>query len=107
MIAASPVPSIIAAMALQARRRIADHFCVQHAIGAEDAVAFVPQSRIDRGQFERMLGRGIVREAGEGRYWLDIQAYHDEIESQRRKLVPIVIVVAVITAGLILLAYRS
>ena len=69
MIAASPVPSIIAAMALQARRRIADHFTVQHAIGAEDAVAFVPQSRIERGQF--------------------------------------VIVVAVITAGLILLAYRS
>ena len=107
MIAASPVPSMIAAMIVRARRRIADHFYVQHAIGAEDAVAFVPQSRIERGQFERMLARGVVRQAGEGRYWLDIDAYRGEIESQRRKLVPIVIILTVIFAGLILFAYRG
>ncbi|MDV3455595.1 hypothetical protein RZN05_01260 [Sphingomonas sp. HF-S4] len=94
-------------MVSRARRRIADHFTVQHATSADDAVAFVPQSRIERSQFERMLARGVVREAGEGRYWLDIQAYQGEIESRRRKLVPIVIILTVIAAGLILLAYRG
>jgi len=94
-------------MMSRARRRIADHFCVHHAISAEDAVAFVPQSVVERSQFARMLARGVVRDAGAGQYWLDIEAYREEIEARRRKLVPIVILLAVVIAGLILLGYRS
>jgi hypothetical protein len=107
MVAASPVPSIIVAIVSRTRRRIADHFYVHHAISAGDAVAFVPQNRIERGQFERMLARGVVRNAGAGQYWLDIDAYRDEIETRRRKLVPIVVILSVAIAGLILLGYRG
>jgi hypothetical protein len=107
MVAASPVPSIVAAMVSRAGRRIADHFYVHHAISAEDAVAFAPQNPIERGQFERMQARGVVREAEPGRYWLDITAYQAEAEARRRTLVPIVIVLCVIVAGLITLGYRG
>jgi hypothetical protein len=107
MAVASPVPSIIAAMVSRARRRIANYFYVQHAISVEDAVAYMPQSPIERRQFERMQARGVVRAAAPGRYWLDVDAYQAEAEARRRVLVPIVVVLCVIIAGLILLGYRG
>ncbi|WP_156404939.1 hypothetical protein [Sphingomonas sp. Root241] len=107
MIAASSVPSIVAGLVSRARRKIASHFFFHHAIDAEDAVAYVPQSPIERRQFERMRGTGVIREASAGRYWIDTAAYQAEIDARRRKLVPIVIVLAVIIAGLILLGYRG
>ena len=107
MVAASPVPSIVAGLVMRARRRIASHFFVHHATDAEDAVAYLPQSAIERRQFERMQHKGVIREASAGRYWIDIAAYQAEIDARRRVLVPIVIVLSVVIAGLILLAYRG
>ena len=102
MIAASPIP-IIAALVTRARRRIAAHFFVHHATSAQDAVPFVPERPIARRQFERMQARGIVREAGRGRYWLDTAAYQANIERRRSILVPVVIALAV----LLLFFYRG
>ena len=107
MIAASPVPSIIAGLAARARRRIASHFLFHHAIDAEDAVTYVPQSAIERRQFERMQRKGVIREAGGGRYWIDAAAYQAELDARRRVLVPIVIILSVAIAGLILFGYQS
>jgi hypothetical protein len=107
MIAASPVPSIVAGLVSRARRRIAAHFFFHHAIDAEDAVAYVPQSAIEQREFERMRGTGVIREASGGRYWIDTAAYQAEIDARRRKLVPIVIVLCVAIAAVILLGYRS
>jgi hypothetical protein len=107
MVAASPVPSIVAGMVMRARRRIASHFFVHHAISAEDAVAYVPQSLIEERQFAKMQAKGVVREAGAGRYWIDTAAYQAEIDSRRRLLVPIVIVLCVAIAAALLLAYRG
>jgi len=107
MVAASPVPSIVAGLVSRARRRIASHFFFHHAIDAEDAVTYVPQSAIERRQFERMQRTGVIREASGRRYWIDIAAYQAEDDARRRVLVPIVIILAVIIAGLILLGYRD
>ncbi|WBY09573.1 hypothetical protein PIB19_09905 [Sphingomonas sp. 7/4-4] len=107
MIAASPVPSIVAGLVSRARRRIAAHFFFHHAIDAEDAVAYLPQSAIEQREFERMRGTGVIREASGGRYWIDTAAYQAEIDARRRKLVPIVIVLCVAIAAVILLGYRS
>lgn len=107
MIAASPVPSIVAGLAARARRRIASHFFVHHAISAEDAVAYVPQSPIEKRQFARMQSRGVVREAGAGRYWLDMAAYQAERDARRRKLVPIVLLVVLIAAAIPLFFYKG
>ena len=107
MIAASPVPSIVAGLVARARRRIAAHFFVHHAVSAEEAVAFVPQSAIETRQFARMQAKGVVREAGAGRYWIDTAAYQAEIDARRRLLVPIVAALCIIAAGLVLLAYQG
>jgi len=107
MVAASPVPSIVAGLIMRARRKIASHFFVHHATSAEDAVAYVPQSLIEQRQFAKMQGKGVVREAGAGRYWIDTAAYQADIDARRRMVVPIVIVVCLVIAGLILFGYRS
>ena len=107
MIAGSPAPAI-AAMIMRARRKIASHFFVHHATSAEDAVAFVPQRPIMRQQFEKMQARGVVREAGAGKYWIDTAAYQAEIDRRRRIFVPVVIALAVAAAVVIVLVgYRS
>jgi hypothetical protein len=107
MVVGSPAPAI-AAMVMRARRKIAGHFFVHHATSAEDAVAYVPQRMIMRRQFEHMRARGILRDAGSGKYWLDTAAYQADIDRRRRILVPVVIVLAVALALAIALAgYRG
>jgi hypothetical protein len=103
----APPPPTIAAMVMRARRKIAAHFFVHHAVSAEDAVAFVPQRPVMRREFEQMQGRGVIREASSGKYWIDTAAYQADADRRRRILVPIVIVLVVIVAGLITLGYRG
>ncbi|WP_404334236.1 hypothetical protein AB2M62_12705 [Sphingomonas sp. MMS12-HWE2-04] len=107
MIAASPVPSIVAGLVVRARRRIAAHFFVHHATSADDAVAYVPQSPIETRQFARMQSKGVVREAAAGRYWLDTAAFQAESDARRRRLVPIVIALCVLAAVLVTFAYQG
>ncbi len=106
MIAASPMPAIAAAI-MRARRKIAAHFFVHHAVSAEDAVTFVPDRHIMRRQFEHMKARGVVREASPGRYWLDTAAYQAEIDRRRAILVTVVIVLCLVIAGVVLFFYRG
>jgi hypothetical protein len=102
---ASNVPVTIGALAVRARRRIRAHFFAHHAVTAEEAVPFVPQRRIEQTQFERMLRAGIVLEAGKGRYWFDLVAWQKHQDRTRMILVPLVIAVCVLVAGLITLLY--
>ena len=107
MIAASPAPAI-AAFIVRARRKIAGHFFVHHAVTADEAVPYVPQRLIARREFARMRQRGVIREAGAGRYWIDTAAYHADAERRRRIVVPVVIVLVVAAAAAILWAgYRA
>ena len=102
---ASNVPVTIGALAVRARRRIRAHFFALHAVTAEEAVPFVPQRRIERTQFDRMRAKGIVREAGAGRYWFDLAAFQKDQDRTRAFLVPIIIVACLLIAGLITLLY--
>ncbi|RYD54124.1 MAG: hypothetical protein EOP60_08525 [Sphingomonadales bacterium] len=106
MIAYSPAPAI-AAMIVRARRRIAAHFFVHHAVSAADAVPYIPQGLVMRRQFERMQHRGVIRSAAGG-YWLDTAAYQTELDRRRAILVPVVIFLAVAAAVAIMVAgYRG
>jgi hypothetical protein len=107
MIAASPVPSIVAGLVMRARRRIASHFFVHHATGADDAVAYVPGSHIEQRQFEKMQSKGVIREAGAGRYWIDTAAYQAQLDARRRLLVPIIIVLVLLLAAIPLFFYEG
>jgi hypothetical protein len=107
MIAASPVPSIVAGLVMRARRKIASHFFVHHATDADEAVVYVPQSPIEQRQFERMQRKGVIREAGAGRYWIDTAAYQADIDARRRKLVPIILLLILIAAAIPLFFYKG
>lgn len=103
----SPAPAIAAAI-VRARRKNAAHFFVHHAVSADEAVPFVPQRPIARREFERMQARGVIRSAGDGKYWLDTVAYQADADRRRRILVPVVIAMVVVAALAIMLAgYRG
>jgi hypothetical protein len=106
MIAAVTPP--IGALIARARRQITSHFLVHHATSAEDAVAFVPQRLVVARQFERMQARGIVREAGGGRFWIDTAAYQADNDRRRRILVPLALVLILVFVGTVMWAgYRG
>lgn len=104
---ASPAPVIVAAAIGRARRRVVAHFLVQHAISAGDAVAYVPERRLEVKQFERMRRTGVIHDAGEGRFWLDLPAYNAEHARQHRTLLIVAFVAAVAIAGALLFGYRG
>jgi hypothetical protein len=100
---AAPAPPI-AALILRARRKIVGHFFALHAVTAEEAVPFVPQSLVMRRQFEHLQALGVVRQAAGG-FWIDTVAYQADSERRRRRMVPIVILVALILAAIPLFFY--
>ncbi|AJP70948.1 hypothetical protein [Sphingomonas hengshuiensis] len=106
MIAYSPAPAI-AAMLVRARRKIVGHFFAMHAISADEAVAFEPDSHILRRQFETMQARGIVRAGAPGTFWVDVAALNADHERRRWRLVPIAIVLIVIGVVVPLFLYKG
>lgn len=107
MVAASPVPSMVAGLVMRARRRIAAHFFAHHATSADDAVAYVPQSALDERQFERMRSKGVVRYAGGDRYWIDTAAWQADLDARGRWLVAIVLVLLLVAAAVPLFFYQG
>jgi hypothetical protein len=57
-----------AAAAARAQREVRDHFEKQNAYDAEHAVAYDAPNRMHERQRDLLIGRGILREAGDGRY---------------------------------------
>jgi hypothetical protein len=107
MTATSITPTIIAAVMVQARKRIIAVFMAQHAISAEDAVPFVPAKGMAEGQFRAMLASGVIREAAPGRFWFDRAAWKAREEAQRRVMIPVVLIVLLLLAALPLFFYQG
>lgn len=107
MNAAANITPVIAAVVAKARRKILAYFRVHHAISAAEAVPYAPGHGVAERQFRHLLERGILRETAGGLYWYDIATHQAHRERTRRMLVPIVIALTVIAAGLLLLLYRG
>jgi len=84
-----------AAAIARARRDVQHHFFSQDAVRPDRAVAFESSRTIEQRQFERMIDRGIIREAKPGAYWLDVVAYDVDLQ-QRYKRVRIALIVVLI-----------
>jgi hypothetical protein len=106
-VATNSITPIIAAVMVQARKRIAAHFLVQHAISAEDAVPFVPAKGVAAKQFRQMRAEGIVHEAAPGRFWFDRAAWKAAEEEQRRVLIPLLLILLLVLAVIPLFFYRG
>ncbi|HEV7288453.1 hypothetical protein [Sphingomonas sp.] len=79
------------------RRRIVDHFCAQHAITPLDTILYTPPEDL-KPVFDKMIAQRVIRREGQGYFWLDLRAHDAVIVHQRRKYVPVAIVVAVLLA---------
>ncbi len=107
MIAASPVPSIVAGLVSRARRKIASHFFFASRDQRRGCGGLCAPERYRAAPVRADAAHGRDPRGGEGRYWIDTAAYQAQLDARRRVLVPIVIVLSVVIAGLILLGYRG
>ena len=80
---ATSAATIAAAIVARARREVREHFENQDAFDPDHAVGYEPPDRMHERQFELLVGRGILRETGDGRYWIDRAAMR--LEDERRK----------------------
>ncbi|NUQ16982.1 MAG: hypothetical protein HOP95_00780 [Sphingomonas sp.] len=91
-----------AAAIARARRDVQHQFFSQDAVRPDRAIAFEPSRLIEQRQFERMLDRGIIREAAPGRYWLDVVAYDVDL-TQRHQRVKIALLAIIVILLIVLL----
>jgi hypothetical protein len=105
---ATTAAHVAAAMSAKARREVRTHFDKNDAFDPAHAVAYDPPTQFHRRQVGSLVGRGILRDTGDGRYWLDRDAERLEAERQRAAailLLKIVLVaIALSVAGFALVA---
>jgi hypothetical protein len=80
---ASGAAAAIAAAVARARREIREHFEEAGADDPASAVGYDPPDHIHERQFELLVGRGVLRPVGDGRYWIDREA--ERLEDERRR----------------------
>lgn len=89
------------------RGPIAALFLARHAIGPDDAIAFVPRDPSEASAFGRLCRRSIIREVSPGRFYFCLDAHYAFAERQRRFVVPIAIIVSVLIAWIATLFFRG
>ena len=82
-------------------------FLARHAIGPDDAIAFLPRDPKEQGTFDRLRANGIVRETVPGRFYFNLDALYAAIEWRRRLVVPIAIIVSVVIAWIATRFFRG
>ena len=76
--------AFVAAAAARARREICDGLEQAGAVDGARAMPYEPTSKMQERQLVRLIDDGVVRQAGEGRYWLDRQALAAETAGRAR-----------------------
>jgi hypothetical protein len=102
---ATSASTVIAAAAARARREIREHFEKSNAYDPADAVPFEPSGPMQQGQWDSLVGRGIARPTGDGRYWIDKEA--QRLDDERRRAAAILMLKIVLGAGAILVAIAA
>jgi hypothetical protein len=90
--------TIAAAMAARARREVREYFDSRNAFDAAHAVPYDPPTRLHRRQFDFLIGRGIARETGDGRYWIDLAMLRLEDERRKAALKLVLKIIAIVFA---------
>jgi len=96
-----------AALVARARREIQHHLFSHDAVRPDRAVAFDPGNGIERRQFERMVGRGIIHQTGAGDYWLDVVAYDVDLRARHRRVkTALLVIIAILIVVLLATSLR-
>ncbi|MEO8375120.1 MAG: hypothetical protein ABI471_07835 [Sphingomonas bacterium] len=88
------------------RGPVARYFLARHALSAEDAIPYVPKTRLERWWFDCFRRRGSLHEIGRGNFYFDLIAYHQDAEAIRRRAVTISLPLSLAIAGIAMLFYR-
>jgi len=95
----------IAVAVARARREVCGYFEEHGAFDPEHAVPFDPARRLHQKRLEQLLGRGIVKLAMEGRYWVIRAAYR--LDEERRAAAAAVVLALGLALGLAIIAVVS
>lgn len=90
--------SAAAAAVAVARRRVLDHFFAANAVTPDNATPFVAPRRLQQRQFERLLEKGVIREARPGTYYVDVPAWNAWRQGTHTRL-KIALLIAVLVIG--------
>jgi hypothetical protein len=93
---ATSASTMIAAMVAKARREVREHFEQRNALDIAHAVPYDPPDSMHRRQFDNLIGRGILRETGVGRYWIDREA--QRLEEERRRAAALLVLKVILAA---------
>ena len=88
-----------AAVTIMARKRLLTRFREVGATSPEAAMPIIGMRLIERRQFERMRQAGAVRDAEDGRFWLDEPTATAWVSSRRKRAA--VAVAGTLAAGLV------
>lgn len=80
---ATGAAAAIAAAVARAQREIREHFEASGAFDPASAVPYDPADHMHERQFELLVGRGVIRPEGRGKYWIDREA--EQMEQERRR----------------------
>ena len=92
-----------AAAVARARREVQHHFFSNDAVRPDRALDFDPPTGLQRRQFERMQERGIIHQANDGRYWLDVVAYDTDLTARYQRVKVALLAVLVVLLIVLLL----
>ncbi len=92
-----------AAIMAKAQQDMIGHFMTSNAVSPESAVAYEPSRRIERRMFERMQRDGVIVDAGNDRWFIDIPRYHERLKTRRKRVLGVLGAAIVAAAGLALL----
>ncbi len=90
--------AVVVPIAVVAERKVAAHFLEASAVSMADAVPYSPSHPARRRAFERLKGRDIVKTDGQGKWWLDEEAWSQRRSDRRIKAVFALLAVGVAAA---------
>lgn len=98
--------AVIAAAAMAADRRLVEQLQHRRAVSPESAQPVEARPGLERRRLAGLVRRGIVLEAGNGRFFLDQAAWAEYQAGMRRMLVWVLVLAAVILAAVFLFGRR-
>lgn len=90
--ATSAVAAVAAAVG-RAQREVREHFEDAGALSPDRAASYDPPSNLHEKQFQLLVGRGVLRDAGNGRFWIDRQVVGLEADQRRRALKMLLVII--------------
>lgn len=69
-----------------AERRIAEHFMSENAVRADSAIEYEPTRLVRARAFARLQDKGVIRSAGNGRWYLDAPSWTERHAGRRKRI---------------------